>query len=139
MSLHLYVKSFETPLGERGKDDLWREKKDLLDDPDKCAELIAEYQAGPGEPYFATERADVAGMEAKLGAAEGKEHVVVIGNGGSIRNVWALYCALSERGFARKLHLLDGTDMSGLLGELLREGGAFNPENTLIVPVSKSG
>ena len=82
----------------------------------------------------------MAGMEAKLGAAaEGKEHVVVVGNGGSIRNVWALYLALSGRGFARKLHLLDGTDMSGLLGELLREGGAFSPGNTLIVPVSKSG
>ncbi len=139
MSLHLYVKSFETPLGERGKDGLWREKRDLLDDAAQCAELIAEYQDGSGEPYFAAERADVAGMEAKLKAAEGKEHVVVIGNGGSIRNVWALYLALSEQGFARKLHLLDGTDMSGLLGELLREGGAFNPENTLIVPVSKSG
>ncbi len=139
MSLHLYVKSFEAPLGERGKDGLWCEKRDLLDDAAQCAELIAEYQDGPGEPYFATERADVAGMEAKLGAAEGKEHIVVIGNGGSIRNVWALYLALSGRGFARKLHLLDGTDMSGLLGELLREGGAFNPGNTLIVPVSKSG
>lgn len=139
MSLHLYLRSFETPLGERGKDDLWREKSALLDDAAKCAELIAGYQDGPGEPYFATERADVDGMAAKLGAAEGKEHVVVIGNGGSIRNVWALYLALSGRGFARKLHLLDGTDMSGLLGELLREGGAFNPENTLIVPVSKSG
>ena len=139
MSLHLYLKSFETPLADRGKDGLWREKRDLLDDAAQCAAMIAEYQDGPGEPYFATERADVAGMAAKLGAAEGKEHVVVIGNGGSIRNVWALYLALSGRGFARKLHLLDGTDMSGLLGELLREGGAFNPENTLIVPVSKSG
>ena len=139
MSLHLYVKSFEAPLGERGKDGLWREKSALLDDAAQCAELIAEYQAGPGEPYFATERADVAGMASKLGAAEGKEHIVVIGNGGSIRNVWALYLALSGRGFARKLRLLDGTDMSGLLGELLRGGGAFNPENTLIVPVSKSG
>ena len=139
MSLHLYLKSFETPLGDKGKDDLWREKRELLDDPARCAELIAGYQAGPGEPWFATERADVAGMEAKLGVAAGKENVVVIGNGGSIRNVWALYLALSERGFSRKLHLLDGTDMSGLFGELLRGGGAFNPENTLIVPVSKSG
>ena len=139
MSLHLYLRSFEAPLAERGKDDLWREKRDLLDDAAQCAELIAEYRAGPGEPYFATERADVAGMAAKLSVAEGKEHIVVIGNGGSIRNVWALYLALSGRGFARKLHLLDGTDMSGLLGELLREGGAFHPENTLIVPVSKSG
>ena len=139
MSLHLHTKSFEAPLGDRGKDDLWREKKDLLDDPAKCAELIAGYQAGPGEPWFATERADVAGMEAKLGAAQGKEHVVVVGNGGSIRNVWALYLAFFERGFSRKLHLLDGTDMSGLFGELLRADGAFNPENTLVVPVSKSG
>ena len=132
-------KSFEAPLGDKGKDDLWREKKDLLDDPAQCAELIAGYQAGPGEPWFATERADVAGMEAKLGAAQGKEHVVVVGNGGSIRNVWALYLALSGRGFSRKLHLLDGTDMSGLFGELLRGDGAFDPENTLVVPVSKSG
>jgi len=139
LSLHLYLKSFETPLGERGKDELWREKKALLDDAAGCAELIAGYQAGPGEPWFAAERADVAGMAAKLGAAESKEHVVVVGNGGSIRNVWALYLALSGRGFARKLHLLDGTDMSGLFGELLREGGAFSPANTLIVPVSKSG
>ena len=139
MSLHLYLRSFEAPLGERGKDDLWRDKKALLDDAAQCAELIAGYQAGPEEPWFATERADVAGMEAKLGAAEGKEHVVVIGNGGSIRNVWALYLALSGRGFARKLRLLDGTDMSGLFGELLRGSGAFSPENTLIVPVSKSG
>ncbi len=139
MSLHLYLKSFETPLGDKGKDDLWREKRELLDDPAHCAELIAGYQAGPGEPWFATERADVAGMEAKISAAAGKEHVVVVGNGGSIRNVWALYMALYERGFPRKLHLLDGTDMSGLFGELLREGGAFNPDNTLIVPVSKSG
>ena len=139
MSLHLYAKSFEAPLGDKGKDDLWREKKDLLDDPAQCAELIAGYQAGPGEPWFATERADVAGMAAKLGAAEGKEHVVVIGNGGSIRNVWALYLAFFERGFSRKLNLLDGTDMSGLFGELLRADGAFTPENTLVVPVSKSG
>ena len=139
MSLHLYLKSFETPLGERGKDELWREKKALLDDAAGCAELIARYQDGPGEPWFAAERADVAGMAAKLAAAEGKEHVVVVGNGGSIRNVWALYLAFSERGFARKLHLLDGTDMSGLLGELLRGGGAFSSANTLIVPVSKSG
>ena len=48
MSLHLHTKSFEAPLGDRGKDDLWREKKDLLDDPAKCAELIAGYQAGRG-------------------------------------------------------------------------------------------
>ncbi|MYA95126.1 MAG: hypothetical protein F4X91_01785 [Nitrospinae bacterium] len=139
MSLHLYLKSFDGPLGERGKDGLWREKKGLLDDAAGCAELIARYQDGPGEPWFATERADVAGIAAKIGAAEGMEHVVVVGNGGSIRNVWALYLAFSERGFARKLHLLDGTDMSGLLGELLRGGGAFSPANTLIVPVSKSG
>ena len=139
MSLHLYAKSFDDPLGDRGKDGLWCEKKGLLDDPARCAELIARYQDGPGEPWFAAERADVAGMAAKLAAAEGMEHVVVVGNGGSIRNVWALYLAFSERGFARKLHLLDGTDMSGLFGELLREGGAFNSANTLIVPVSKSG
>ena len=102
MSLHLYAKSFEAPLGDKGKDDLWREKKDLLDNPAQCAELIARYQAGPGEPWFATEHADVAGMTAKLGAAEGKEHVVVVGNGGSIRNVWALYLAFFERGFDQK-------------------------------------
>ena len=29
--------------------------------------------------------------------------------------------------------------MSGLFGELLRADGAFDPENTLVVPVSKSG
>ena len=139
MSLYLYSKSFEAPLGDKGKDNLWREKKDLLDDATRCAELIAQYQAGPGEPWFATERADVGGMAAKLKAAEGKEHVVVVGNGGSIRNVWALYLAFFERGFSRKLHLLDGTDMSGLFGELLRGDGAFDPENTLVVPVSKSG
>ncbi len=139
MSLHLYTKGFDTPIGERGKGDLWREKKNLLDDPAWCAERIAQYQAGPGEPWFATERADVAGMEEKLAAAQGKDHLVVIGNGGSIRNVWALYLALSGRGFSRKLHLLDGTDMSGLFGELLRGGDTFNPENTLVVPVSKSG
>ncbi len=139
MSLHLYAKSFEAPLGERGKDGLWREKRDLLDDAARCAELIARYQAGPGEPWFAVERADIGGMEEKVKAAEGKEHVVVVGNGGSIRNVWALYLALFERDFPKKLHLLDGTDMSGLLGELLRGDGAFDPENTLVVPVSKSG
>ena len=82
MSLHLYLKSFDDPLGERGKDGLWREKRDLLDNTEKCAELIARYQDGPGEPWFATERADVAGMAAKLGAAEDKEPVVVVGNGG---------------------------------------------------------
>ena len=139
MGLHLYAKSFETPLADSRKDDRWREKKALLDDPAQCAARIADYQSGPGEPGFAAARADVADMEAKLAAAAGKEHIVVVGNGGSIRNVWALYRAFSERGFARKLHLLDGTDMSGLLGELLRKDGGFNPGNTLIVPVSKSG
>ena len=48
MSLHLYLKSFEAPLGERGKDNLWREKRELLDDTAKCAERIAEAPGGAG-------------------------------------------------------------------------------------------
>ncbi len=139
MRLHLYSKNFDAPLGERGKDDLWREKIALLDDAERCAEWIARHQGGAGKPHFAVERADIDRMEASLRLADGKAHVVVVGNGGSIRNVWALYLALLERGFSRRLHLLDGTDVSGLLGELLRCDGAFRPENTLLVPVSKSG
>ncbi len=139
MGLHLYARSFEAPLGERGKDALWREKRDLLDDAAKCGEMIARHQGGEAMPRFAVERADVDGMEAMLAPAEGKAHVVVVGNGGSIRNAWALYRALSGRGFARKLHLLDGTDASGLLGELLRADGALHPGSALLVPVSKSG
>ncbi len=139
MGLHLYAESFEAPLGERGKDALWREGSALLDDAGRCAERIGRYQGGAAAPRFAAERPDIDGMEAMLGPARGKSHIVVIGNGGSIRNVWALYMALFERGFSKKLHLLDGTDMSGLLGELLRPDGKLRPENTLLVPVSKSG
>ncbi len=139
MGLHLYTESFEAPLGRRGADDAWRAGGALLDNAQACAEAIAHHQGGVSAPHFATERPDLDGMEAMLAFAEGKEHVVVIGNGGSIRNVWALYRALSEKGFAKKLHLLDGTDVSGLLGELLRTEGALRPENTLLVPVSKSG
>lgn len=139
MGLHLYSESFEAPLGERGKDDLWREKRDLLDDAEQCGEAIARHQGGESVPRFAVERADVDGVETMLAPAEGKAHIVVVGNGGSIRNVWALYLALAGRGFAKKLHLLDGTDVSGLLGELLRADGALHPGNTLLVPVSKSG
>lgn len=139
MGLHLYTKTFEGALGERGKDGPWRAGGALLDDAGRCAEQIGRYQGGAAAPRFAAVRPDVDGMEAALAPARGKSHIVVIGNGGSIRNVWALYLALFERGFARKLHLLDGTDMSGLLGELLRLGAELRPENTLLVPVSKSG
>ncbi len=110
----------------------------LLTDPAACAEAIARYQGGEPVPVFAREWPDLDGVEANISLARGKDHIVVIGNGGSIRNVWALYDALSGPG-ARGLHLLDGTDPGGLLGELISARGRFTQTNTLLVPVSKSG
>ncbi len=113
----------------------------LLADPGACAEAIARYQGGEPVPVFAREWPDLDGIEAKISLAREKDHIVVIGNGGSIRNVWALYEALSGAvgGAARGLHLLDGTDPGGLLGELISARGRFTQTNTLLVPVSKSG
>lgn len=138
MSLHLYTRSWETPL-QAMTGQAWRHSQLLLDDEKACGAAIARHQGGKALPAFARERPDLAGIASKLGLAEGKEHVVVVGNGGSIRNVWALYRALAEGKAPRRLHLLDGTDPSGLFGELLSGRGGFSPRNTLVVPVSKSG
>lgn len=140
MSLHLYTKSWDVPLElkVRNTDASGREKgRALLSDPAACGEMIARFEGDP-LPAFARERPDVDGIGKSLRIAEGKDHIVVIGNGGSIRNVWALYRALiRKRG--RRLHLLDGTDPSGLLGDLISGSGGYSPANTLVVPVSKSG
>lgn len=138
MGLHLYTRSWEGPLQGKGGE-AWLQGRALLDDPRACGAAIARHQAGNPLPAFARERPDVGGLAAKLRLAEGKAHVVVVGNGGSIRNVWALYRALAEGRAPRQLHLLDGTDPSGLFGELLSGRGRFSPKNTLVVPVSKSG
>ncbi len=140
MSLHLYTKSWDVPLERNaGSVDgaVWEKGRDLLADPGACGEAITRYEGAP-IPAFARERPDIAGIEERLPLGEGKKHIVVIGNGGSIRNVWALYRALIQGG-DRGLHLLDGTDPSGLLGELMSGNTGFAPANTLVVPVSKSG
>ncbi len=140
MSLYLYTKTWDVPLEGKlaGVDEAaWEKGCALLADPGACGEAIARYEGNP-LPAFARERPDLAGIEGKLPLAEGKDHIVVIGNGGSIRNTWALYRALVAGGSNRRLHLLDGTDPSGLLGALMN-GRGFSPANTLIVPVSKSG
>ncbi len=140
MSLHLYTKSWDAPLERNTKSvdgAVWEKGRDLLADPGACGEAITRYEGAP-IPAFARERPDIAGIEERLPLGEGKKHIVVIGNGGSIRNVWALYHALIQGG-DRGLHLLDGTDPSGLLGELMSGNTGFTPANTLVVPVSKSG
>ena len=139
MNLYSYSKGWDSPLADNWKCDEWEQRHRLLEDVTACSEVIGNYQKGPDIPTFAKEKPDIQAMERKLFLAEGKERIVVVGNGGSIRNVWALYTALIEKSSRRTLHLLDGTDPSGLLGELLRNDGRFSPENTLIVPVSKSG
>ena len=139
MSVYLYSKGWDSPLADNWKCEEWEQRHRLLEDATACSEAIGNYQKSLGIPTFAKEKPDIQAVERKLFLAEGKEHIVVVGNGGSIRNVWALYTALIAKGSRRTLHLLDGTDPGGLLGELLRIDGRFSPENTLIVPVSKSG
>ena len=141
MSLYLYTKSWDAPLEERAAavdPAVWGKGRALLADAEACGGAIARYEGDP-IPWFARERPDLAGIEGKLALAEGKEHIVALGNGGSIRNVWALYRALVEGRSGRRLHLLDGTDPSGLLGGMIGGKGGFTPANTLVVPVSKSG
>lgn len=141
MSLYFYTKDWDAALGTIAGDeaDSWEAGRALLADPEAAGEAIGHYQGGDRQPAFAVEKADLAGIEERLPLAEGKEHIVVVGNGGSIRNVWALYAALSTGGAARSLHLLDGTDPAGLLGEMISGNARFSPSNTLVVPVSKSG
>ncbi len=162
MGLYLYTKNWDAASGADNKItaagiavEAEKRGEALLADPAACAEAIARYQGGETVPAFAREWPDLGGIEGKLPLAKGKEHIVVIGNGGSIRNVWALYEALSQAsagvvagarapagvagGARRELHLLDGTDPDGLLGELISARGRFSQTNTLLVPVSKSG
>jgi glucose-6-phosphate isomerase len=141
VGLYLYTKGWSAALGEEIGDSaqMMDRGRALLGDPAACSEAIGRYQGGRPLPAFAGVRPDLAGIEARLALAEGKAHIVVVGNGGSIRNVWALYGALAGGGAARELHLLDGTDPSGLFGELAAGGGRFSPANTLLVSVSKSG
>jgi glucose-6-phosphate isomerase len=139
MSLYLYTESWDASLEEKGGDaPAWESGRALLADAAACGAAIARYEGSP-LPAFARERPDLVGIEGRLGLAEGKDHIVVVGNGGSIRNVWALYQALVAGRSGRRLHLLDGTDPSGLLGALLSGSGGMSPANTLVVPVSKSG
>ena len=83
MSLHLYTKSWDAPLERNAGnvDRISREKgRDLLADPGACGEAIARYEGAP-IPAFARERPDIAGIKERLHLAEGKKHIVVIGNG----------------------------------------------------------
>lgn len=141
MSLYLYIKEWDAALGALAGDgaDSWEKGQALLADPAAAGDVIGRYQGGERLPAFAAQAADLAGIEERLPLAEGKEHIVVVGNGGSIRNVWALYTALSMRGAGRSLHLLDGTDPAAMLGEMVSGNGRFSASNTLVVPVSKSG
>ncbi|MDA0999651.1 MAG: hypothetical protein O2807_03915, partial [bacterium] len=138
MTLHLYTQGWDAALQGRGPKS-FAQGAARMNDPAALGAAISGYQGGNPAPAFARERPDLAGIEKKLPLAEERDHIVVIGNGGSIRNVWALYRALAEGGAPRQLHLLDGTDPSGLFGELLPGAGRFHPANTLLVPVSKSG
>jgi len=141
LSLYLYTKEWDAALGTIAGDgaDAWEAGRALFADPAAVGEAIGHYQGGERQPAFAVKAADLAGVEERLPLAEGKEHIVVVGNGGSIRNVWALYEALSTGGATRSLHLLDATDPGGLLGEMISGNARFTPSNTLVVPVSKSG
>jgi glucose-6-phosphate isomerase len=136
MSLYLYTKAWDAALEKREGAD-WERGRALLEDEGALGEAIAGFESGP-LPSFAVARPDLAEIESRLPLAEGMGHIVIAGNGGSIRNAWALYRALAGSGW-RRLHLLDGTDPGGLLGGLLGGGGGLGPSNTLIVPVSKSG
>ncbi|MBT3351468.1 MAG: hypothetical protein HOC91_13740 [Nitrospinaceae bacterium] len=141
MSLYFYTKQWDAALGTIPGDlaDFWEAGRELLANPAGVGEAIGRYQGGERQPTFAVVEADLVGIADRLTLAEGKEHIVVVGNGGSIRNVWALYAALSTAGAKRSLHLLDGTDPAGLLGEMISGKARFSPSNTLVLPVSKSG
>lgn len=138
MVLYLYSAGWSERLKVPPQGELSRGEA-LLRDEARLGEAIAGYQEGSRLPHFARLGPDLEAISALTQEHGRYWHYVVIGNGGSIRNVWALYKAIFEGREGRKVRLLDSTDPSGLLGSLLKGEGPYTKKNTLILPVSKSG
>ncbi len=138
MALYLYNAQWSIQLEGSLRGELSKGEA-LLRDEARLGEAISSYQGGSRLPQFARLSPDLDAISALAREHSRYWHYVVIGNGGSIRNVWALYKALFEGREVRKIRLLDSTDPSGLMGSLLRGEGPYTKKNTLIIPVSKSG
>ncbi|HLC26802.1 MAG TPA: hypothetical protein VJM80_08525 [bacterium] len=140
MTIHLYTETWsEPPASDPRVQEQFRVAENYLNSFSAIQESISQYQGGDPIPSFATVRADPDTITSHIEPYSRLRHIVVAGNGGSIRNVWALYQAIFEGNTAKKVHLLDSTDPTGLFGLLLAEASGLSPENTLIIAVSKSG
>ncbi|MBI3015717.1 MAG: hypothetical protein HYY65_11825 [Candidatus Tectomicrobia bacterium] len=140
MAIHLYTENWiEPPASSPTIQEQFREAEAYLNSPPAIQERISRHQGGAPIPSFATVKADLETIAPHIEPYSRLRHIVVVGNGGSIRNVWALYQAILEGNTAKKIHVLDSTEPTGLLGRLLAEASGLSPENTLIIAVSKSG
>lgn len=140
MAVHLYTESWVEPaVASPAAQKQLREAERLLNDLSSLQEQIARHQVGASLPTFVTSRPDLEVVSRHIEPFSRFRHITLAGSSGSIRNTWALYQALFEGNTAKKMHILDSTDPSGLFGRLLAEAGGFSPENTLVIAVSKSG
>ena len=116
-----------------------KKAKEFLEDFSKCRDSIASYNGGTSNPHFYLVRSDIEKISKFLPSYSTKKNIVVIGNGGSIRNTIALYDALFNQISSRSLFFIDSIESSGVFGDLLSQSSDFSPTNTLIVSISKSG
>ena len=115
------------------------EANEFLEDFSKCKEAISFYNKGIPSPHFSTVRPDIKKISILLSSYSEKKNIVVVGNGGSIRNSIALYEALFYKTSSKRLFFIDSLEANGVFGDLLSERSSFSPSNTLIVSISKSG
>lgn len=115
------------------------EAKAILQDSLKCRDAISFYNNGIPEPHFSVVRPDIQKISDFLSFYSNKKNIVVIGNGGSIRNTIAFYDALFRNISSKRLFFIDSLEGNGVFGDLISESTGFSPSNTLIIPISKSG
>ena len=115
------------------------EAKLMLEDSLKCKDAISFSNNGISEPHFSVVRPDMQKISDLLPFYSQKKNIVVIGNGGSIRNTIALYDALFRNNSSKKLFFVDSLEGNGVFGDLVSRNAGFSISNTLIVSISKSG
>jgi len=124
MAILLYTKAWNINLS-----------KELERHIEKQAKLLEKVKT----PDFVKTKAEIKSFEPYIKKYSKYKHIVCLGQGGSIRPLWALYKALYANKIKKKLYIVDGTDPSAFFGRILNEKDHFTPKNTLIISISKSG
>ncbi|MEW5767218.1 MAG: hypothetical protein AB1797_06265 [bacterium] len=88
-----------------------------------------------GVPAFAQYQPDLAQLKEMAAPYNHFSKILLIGNGGSITSFWAFYKALAIYRSPKQVEILSTMDPDFV--DYIKEN--FGPEETLIIPISKSG